>query len=398
MTRDSILADVLDISATSILLEMGTGTGKTKLALEKTKQWVTEDSKVLVVVPKTTVITSWQEEIVKWEATDLKITIICYDSLEKYVSDSWDVVVFDECHHLTENALTTTSAMQVKHFIFLSASITHFHKRNIAYYLGAFVTYNVDLRTTIEEKLLPDPRVILIRLHLDYKDKTACQFVINPTATKVDPVIHPLTKKEYWAIKTADKKVKKADKQRHILQGSQWEYHVLQDSRINLYKKRASLREQMLRLSGDRLKWLARLKNDIVKALLRKLAYKRVLTFCCDIEQTEVFGPNAINSKNKESLATLARFNEGKIKHIQACSMLDEGVNLKDCQIGLFANLNSSDRIIIQRTGRILRHKDPIIIVPYYVGTREEEIVEEMKKSYNEELITVINDISDFKL
>lgn len=44
---------------------------------------------------------------------------------------------------------------------------------------------------------------------------------------------------------------------------------------------------------------------------------------------------------------------------------------------------------------RILRHKDPIIIIPYYKNTREEEIKDKMLEDYNPELIeiTTINDI-----
>lgn len=73
-------------------------------------------------------------------------------------------------------------------------------------------------------------------------------------------------------------------------------------------------------------------------------------------------------------------------------------MNLVDCRIGLYANLNSSDIIIKQRLGRILRHKDPIIIIPYYVGTREEELVEKMLEDYNPELIKTIKDIKEITL
>lgn len=65
-------------------------------------------------------------------------------------------------------------------------------------------------------------------------------------------------------------------------------------------------------------------------------------------------------------------------------------VNLKDCEVGIFANLNSSEILTIQRIGRILRHKEPKIIIPYYIHTREEELVEQMKENYNKDLIKII--------
>ena len=44
---------------------------------------------------------------------------------------------------------------------------------------------------------------------------------------------------------------------------------------------------------------------------------------------------------------------------------------------------------------RILRHKEPVIIIPYYKHTREEELVEKMLENYNSELITTVNNIED---
>ena len=46
---------------------------------------------------------------------------------------------------------------------------------------------------------------------------------------------------------------------------------------------------------------------------------------------------------------------------------------------------------------RILRHKNPIIILPYFKGTREEEIKDIMLEDYNPELITTTT-INNIKL
>ena len=70
--------------------------------------------------------------------------------------------------------------------------------------------------------------------------------------------------------------------------------------------------------------------------------------------------------------------------------MLNEGVNLADCQIGIFVSINSSEIMVKQKNGRILRHSKPIIIIVYYKNTREEELVNEMMSNYNQELVTVV--------
>lgn len=46
--------------------------------------------------------------------------------------------------------------------------------------------------------------------------------------------------------------------------------------------------------------------------------------------------------------------------------------------------------MVKQRNGRILRHNSPIIIILYFEGTREEELVKEMLENYNKTLITVV--------
>ena len=78
--------------------------------------------------------------------------------------------------------------------------------------------------------------------------------------------------------------------------------------------------------------------------------------------------------------------------------MLNEGMNLFNCQIGIYANLNSSESIIKQRMGRLLRHPNPVIIVPYFKGTREEELVQTMLEDYNPELVTTISSIKEIKI
>lgn len=73
-------------------------------------------------------------------------------------------------------------------------------------------------------------------------------------------------------------------------------------------------------------------------------------------------------------------------------------MNLTSCRIGIYANLNSSEIIIKQRLGRILRHKNPVIVIPFYKDTREEELVAKMLEDYNPQLIHTVENITDIKI
>lgn len=72
-------------------------------------------------------------------------------------------------------------------------------------------------------------------------------------------------------------------------------------------------------------------------------------------------------------------------------------VNLTNCQVGIYASLNSSERMIVQKMGRLLRHKEPIIIIPYFKNTRDEEIVNKMMIQYNSENVQIV-ELKDFKI
>lgn len=73
-------------------------------------------------------------------------------------------------------------------------------------------------------------------------------------------------------------------------------------------------------------------------------------------------------------------------------------MNLINCRIGIYASLNSSEIIIKQRLGRILRHKNPVIVIPFYSGTREEKLVTKMLEDYNPKLIHTVENITDIKI
>lgn len=73
-------------------------------------------------------------------------------------------------------------------------------------------------------------------------------------------------------------------------------------------------------------------------------------------------------------------------------------MNLVNCRVGVYAILNSSERMIKQKLGRLLRHPNPIIIIPFYKNTRDEEIVNKMLEDYNQELVSTITDLKDLTL
>ena len=390
--RETIRKEVLDMPNENLLLMLPTGTGKTSIALDVAFTRVPIYPKILIVVPKNSIKSSWEDEIERcgYEEDMDNITMTTYASVHKYIEQDWDFIMWDEAHHITDRVVNIIECSSNKACnILLSATI----KRDILYRLKACFPelgiYRISMQSVIDSEVLPEPRIILLPLKLD--NTIISEYIIRNPAIK-----SKIVKLSWFGRK---KVIGKKDAQYQI-ECTQAQYYQDLDMQVEWYKKKSTnpiMKNLWLHKAGERLKWLAYKKTPYVQELLKILKNQRVLTFCADINQTEKLGSNAIHSKKKSSDITLKAFNEGKIKHITSVAMLDEGVNLTSCRVGIFANINSSERIVVQRIGRILRHKDPIIIIPYFINTREEEIVNNMLEGYNSDLIEIMG-IKDFKL
>lgn len=360
-----------------MILELITRFGKSKLAIDLINHicdrvYRNDESptSVLILVAKTVHKQTWANEIEKWGGvkTDY-VTIECYESLKKYKDTYFDIVIADEMQHLSDARLEILDTLHINEaFIGLSATI----KRGMRdYFIDNYdaTIIKCGLREAVEDGVLPEPTVYLLPLSLDntkylYKTKR-----FGRTAV--------LTQRGYYE---------------SISSLVQWYKNKFFNSRNERIKN------LWLSTAGKRLKWLAEQKEALVLSLLDKFKNYKTLTFCSSIEQSERLGKYNITSKNKDSIKNLEMFNNNKIKHITACNILNEGVNLTNCRIGIFCNLNSSEIVVKQRVGRILRHKSPIIILPYFKNTREEELIEKMTEEYSKDSIKVISNINEITL
>lgn len=379
MTREEVNSLALSKidKAKYLILELITGMGKTKVAIDLINHicdrvFRNDESPatILILVAKTVHKQTWKDEIEKWGGIKSDyITIECYESLKNYENSYFDVVVADEMQHLSEARIDVLETIHINEsFIGLSATI----KRDMRDYFICNHKAEVikcGLKEAVEDEVLPEPAVYLLPLTLDTADYT-CK------VKRFGRDIITTQKGCYDSISS-------------LIEWYRNKYFNSRNERIkNLW----------LSTAGKRLKWCAEQKEALVLSLLDKFRNYRTLTFCSSIEQSERLGKYNITSKNKASVKNLEMFNLNRIKHITACNILNEGVNLTDCRIGIFCNLNSSEIVVKQRVGRILRHKSPIIIIPYFKDTREEELVQKMIEEYSEDSIISVDSINDIKL
>lgn len=363
-------------SANCLVLQLATGVGKTRIAIEcankicdRVYKNSEEATDILILVSKTVHKQVWKDEMNKWGIKTDNIIIECYESLKKYEGAHFDVCILDEVQHLSEARQELLKTLYIHELLIcLSATLKKelcwFFRNN---YRTEFI--KCDIKEAIEDEVLPEPTIYLLPLKLD---NSVCTY--------------------------------KYDKFKKTVIGTQLAYYNNMCSLIDFYKrkymstKRDFMKNLWLKACTDRLKWLSEQKESIVLSLLDKLKNYRTLTFCSSIDQTERLGKFCINSKNKKSVEYLDMFNNKKIKHITSCNILNESVNLVDCKICIFCNMNASEIIVKQRCGRGLRHKKPVFIVPYFEHTREAELIDKIIENYNDNSVITIHNINEIKL
>lgn len=386
MDKEKIMSEVSNIS-TNVLLEFPTGFGKTKCALEIIKN--NKHNNILIVIPRLVLENNWNEEIKKWNVSIDKVTYVTYISLYKHANIQYDAIIFDECHHLSDNCLDIIDTLKYKQAILLSATVSRNKWYDILSVFKSIVRKRISLQQAVEGEVLPSPQIILVPLKLDITTKS-CVFEKGKGKTRIE-----CDYADRW-------KYIRDSKYRVVVHCTPAQYHLELTQMVEWYKRasfsKPAMKNLWLHKAGERLRWLSKVKEEQILKLIKSDMMKdqRFLIFCSSIEQTELFG-NAVNSNRKEQTA-LKQFNEGKINYVSACNILDEGVNISSCKYGIFAGLNSSDRMIIQKGGRILRHPEPVLIIPYFIGTRDAEIKDKMIVNYNPNLIVTINDLNNLKL
>lgn len=388
MTREELQEQVLVSTAKDYIFQLATGVGKTKLCLDKIANLYPNIApKILIVVPYKNLIgdaksdKGWYAEFIKWGYKKYlqNVTFSCYASLQKHAGQ-WDCVVLDEAHHTSERCQDLLKAFKIGHLFVLSATLSREHKWFFNNQYPNIKEFNVNIHNAIDEGILPEPRIILIPLTLDNKKVMEIVYK-NPKKALRNPIT--IDFRDRFTYSKYPGKV--------TMRCTAAQYSAYLDGLIDWASKNGR-KMVAAQQGGNRLKFLAAQKLNTVKLILKHLDKQRTLTFCGSIANAISLGYPRIDSKI--GLKYLDEFNAQKIDHLSCVEMLDEGANLTNCKIGIFQMINTSSRMAIQRSGRIYRHKEPILIFPYFVNSKEEQTVSEIISGYKEYLIEKVNNIN----
>lgn len=396
MTREEIYDSCVKAleKTNCLLLEAATGTGKSKIAINLINHIAIDKLhrpvSVLLLVAKRVHKQTWNDEIEKWGGVKGEVIVMeCYESLKKYAGKHYDVVLGDEVHHIGSDArLDCLSKVKFDWFIGLSATIN----RNLKYYFKYHYHSQIvscDIIEAIDSEILPEPEIVLMPLELDNRKMTE---TIEINAKSKGPVLYA-EYKDIWKFRKSKRHavISCTQKQKSIEMNSQ----ILYAKNKYMKSKSEVMKQAWLNQCGRRLEFYADCKVPLIKDILKKLSRQRTITFCKTIRQAEILGRNCIHSKKNDAEKVYNDFNDKKINHITAVNILNENANLVDCKYAVFTNLSSSDTVTYQRLGRGMRHKSPVLVIPYYKGTREEELVDKLTEGFDRKYIRTVNSIEE---
>ncbi len=348
------------------LLGISVGGGKSWIAMKIHKDLQKKKKKLKVMLVTPTIIlheVNWKIEYEKAKILDLyyELTRVCYVSLGKYNPNDFDLIIFDEVHHISnaneEEFLINLDTSKTKT---LGLSGTPPTKGDKFEWFDNY--FPVIFKSNVNESA----------------GKIVNEFIINIIYTELDPIKKviksgrkdkPFYNTESDAYKYLSSKIAECS-ERNDFKGRQWAslsrkvFLENLDSRIIIAKK---IRDKFL-------------KN------------KRYLIFAPSILKAVELCPNALHSKSKDK-NLLQKFIDGEINELSSVRMLNEGVTLNNLAYGLICKLDSTDKTFFQQLGRILRNPGKVsnAYVIVYKNTVEETYLKDILKTISPERINYID-------
>lgn len=347
-------------------IELATGCGKTKIAINciesiRHQFLAAYDSipEILIVVPTEEMRdTDWPAEFDKWETSMERIKIICYAILNKEDLSKYQMIIYDECHRVTLPNLRKLETIRLNsagrtYILGLTATLPKVNypddMERVHLLRELFpVVYRVTTDEAVNLGLIADFQVFVLKFHLDNKNKNI------KAGTKVKPFMN--TEAEQYKYLTKKLQIAAMAAQA--------------DPRKEGFKFSAiSARAQFLYNLPSKLR--------LAKLCLSKMQGNRILLFAGSIEQAnELCGDNVYHSESTRE--ALDKFQRKEINILGAVKALNEGKNLTEPDNGIIVQVDSVDRNLVQRIGRLVRvryenmaHKATIVIL-VALGTADE--------------------------
>jgi superfamily II DNA or RNA helicase len=372
-------------------LALCTGAGKTRVAILRCREIVNlnPDAKIFLAVPTEKLRDiNWKEEFHKWCEDDIyesNLTRACYVSLhkEKHLKETWDLVILDEAHHITENCLPFFFENEIKSILGLTATPpTDEYKKKMLESLAP-VSYIYTLQQGIIDGVVSpfEINVIFTQLNDTHNNVEA--------GSKKSPFMTTEKKSyDFWDKAFNDLKIKSSVLESDLASLGYYESKK-QDYFIQNRTEDKDAYISTLKLSSDQLKYLKVLlgqkfitetrkfsamtkrksilynsysKEQLANKLLQKIYQDklRFLIFCGSIKQsTNICGNNVFNSSSTSEY--FDKFCKKELNILGVVNAVNEGLNIDALDEIIIVQISAKDLHLIQRIGRLIRLRDNFI-------------------------------------
>jgi len=320
-----------------------TGGGKTFVALEAIRRLSVS---TLVCVTTKELAEQWRERLKEALGIDAgmlgdakkeikPVTVAIYNSATKYIDlikNRFGLLVCDECHHVPAQTFKTVAiAMKSPYRLALSATPKRYDMNEaLVFFTCGKVVYTANYQELVRLKL-----ACPLRFYRIYVDLTS------------DEVM---------------------------------QYSSIDSANIFSFTKLAKIA------------YKAERKYTVLGKLLEKLKDRKIIVFTQYVDQAErahkvareVMKSAILTGSTKDRGRVFDRFRSGKVNCIVSTTVLDEGIDVPDADVAIILSGSGSERQLMQRIGRVLRHRDGKTALVVEIVTRntvEEKIAEKRCKA-----------------
>ena len=321
ISRDKVQTDALDIAINNNRATLGIsmGVGKTRIAINHLLKLYDPFIRVLVVVPKWSIMTVWIKELEllgKSEIGENHIIYTTYLSLNKKNPNDYDIVYLDECHSLLETHETFLSEFKGR-ILGLTGTPPKLGEKlkMVNKYCPVKYTFSVD--DAADNDILNDYQIIVHELELSG--------IKNVKKTKKDGGFWYTSEKADYGYFTGALGDAQTTKQRQYLS-------IMRMKSMMDYPT----------------------KEAYAKGLMKNIGEKCIV-FANTQAQADRMCNHSYHSKNTASEDNLQLFSDGRIDKLSCVLQLSEGVTIPNLRQGIIMHAYGNERKSAQRIGRLLR-------------------------------------------
>lgn len=294
---------------------------------------------------------NWPAEVHHWydiEGTNMwkmSVTPICYQSLHKHKAMEYDLIIFDEIHHLTWG----NAAPFFKDADPLKLSI-----------MGLTANYPSKKDDPDKWELLNEiaPLVFSYKLDQGVQDGVVRPFDFHIVQIPLD---------------RTHKNIEAGPAKKRYMTTEADRYNTWSNAITSMYAKKNAKGADVMVMRRMHLLCNLPSKLKVARAVIDRLCDTfnpnpvakgicRTLVFCGSIAQcNELFGDNAYHSKKKAKKgqrSALDRFRDEEISTLGVVSAVNEGINIPNLDQEIIIQMDSKELTLGQRIGRTVRWRD----------------------------------------